>query len=74
MRVPFHLAAILNLVAAGTVMLVSFLANLHFPISKETAKLYRARLEDKALLRKFGETWKGYARRTGFILPLIGRE
>ena len=46
MRILFHLPAILNLVAAGIVMLVSFLANFHFPISKETAKLYRARLED----------------------------
>ena len=151
---PKYLPAALNLIAAGIVMLVSFLTDIHFPISKETAKplgvviviagmalvvwaathikgaflgeveprleglvqsgpyrfvrhpvylgmtialagvpislrswpglmcvfllflpseLYRAKLEDRALLQKFGETWKGYARRTGFILPLIGR-
>ena len=150
-----YLPAVLNLVAAGIVMLVSFLADLRFPMPKETAKLlgvlvvitgmalvawaathikgaflgeveprleglvssgpyqfvrhpvylgmtialagvpislrswpgligvfllflpseiYRASLEDQALLRKFGETWRGYARRTGFILPLIGRK
>ena len=38
------------------------------------SEVYRAKLEEKALLRKFGEIWKSYARRTGFILPLIGRE
>jgi protein-S-isoprenylcysteine O-methyltransferase Ste14 len=38
------------------------------------SEVYRARLEEKALLLKFGEKWKGYASRTGFILPFIGRE
>ena len=150
-----YLPAVLNVVAAGLVMLVSFLVDLRLPISKSVAKpmgfsivlagmslvvwaaihikeaflgeveprleqlvqsgpyrfvrhpvylgmtialagvpislgswpgligvfllflpseVYRATLEEKALLREFGETWKGYARRTGFILPFIGRE
>lgn len=38
------------------------------------SELYRARLEDKALSRKFGEQWEDYAARTGFLLPFFGRE
>jgi protein-S-isoprenylcysteine O-methyltransferase Ste14 len=38
------------------------------------SELYRARLEDKALSRKFGEQWEDYAARTGFLLPFLGRE
>jgi protein-S-isoprenylcysteine O-methyltransferase Ste14 len=36
-------------------------------------EVYRAKLEDKALARKFGSQWEEYASRTGFILPFIGR-
>ncbi len=35
--------------------------------------IYRAGLEEKALLRKFGSEWVYYATRTGLILPLIGK-
>jgi protein-S-isoprenylcysteine O-methyltransferase Ste14 len=31
--------------------------------------LYRARLEEEALARRFGEEWQAYARRTHFLLP-----
>lgn len=38
------------------------------------SEVYRARLEEKALLREFGARWKDYAHRTGFMLPLVGRD
>lgn len=31
--------------------------------------IYRARLEDQALARKFGRQWQSYAARTRFLLP-----
>ncbi len=34
-------------------------------------EIYRAKLEDKALALKFGEEWKSYAKKTGFILPFL---
>jgi hypothetical protein len=33
--------------------------------------VYRARLEEQALARKFGPAWEAYARRTDFMLPLL---
>ena len=33
------------------------------------SEIYRARLKEKALARKFGGKWKNYATQTGFILP-----
>lgn len=33
------------------------------------AMVYRARLEDAALAKRFGSEWFGYAARTGFLLP-----
>jgi protein-S-isoprenylcysteine O-methyltransferase Ste14 len=35
------------------------------------AAAYRARLEEKALARKFGPEWDAYTRQTRFMLPLI---
>ena len=35
------------------------------------AGLWRARLEEVALRRKFGAVWEDYARQTGFILPRV---
>lgn len=37
------------------------------------SEIYRARLEEKALARKFGSNWENYAAQTGFILPFIGK-
>jgi protein-S-isoprenylcysteine O-methyltransferase Ste14 len=37
------------------------------------SKIYRAKLEEKALAKKFGGEWKSYALRTGFFLPFIGK-
>ena len=36
-------------------------------------EIYRERLEEKALARKFGSVWENYAAQTGFILPFIGK-
>lgn len=36
------------------------------------AEVHRARLEERALEEKFGETWRDYASRTGFFLPRFG--
>jgi protein-S-isoprenylcysteine O-methyltransferase Ste14 len=36
-------------------------------------EIYRAKLEEKALFHKFRDEWKNYAKRTGFILPFIGK-
>ena len=33
--------------------------------------VYRARLEEEALARKFGPAWEAYARRTRFMFPLL---
>lgn len=38
------------------------------------SEIYRARLEENALFRKFGEEWEEYADQTGFFLPFSGRE
>ena len=35
------------------------------------AGLWRARLEEEALARRFGAEWEDYAARTYFILPLV---
>ncbi len=35
------------------------------------SEIYRARLEEKALSRKFGDEWENYVAQTGFILPRI---
>jgi protein-S-isoprenylcysteine O-methyltransferase Ste14 len=37
------------------------------------SEIYRARLEEKALARKFRSEWENYAAQTGFILPFIGK-
>jgi protein-S-isoprenylcysteine O-methyltransferase Ste14 len=37
------------------------------------SELYRARLEERALERRFGEVWRRYASRTGFLLPRFGK-
>jgi protein-S-isoprenylcysteine O-methyltransferase Ste14 len=36
-----------------------------------TAGLWRARLEEQALGRRFGQEWEDYAAKTFFILPLV---
>lgn len=36
------------------------------------SEIYRAGLEEKALVRKFGSKWEDYAARTGFFLPFVG--
>ena len=38
------------------------------------SEIYRAKLEEQALSKKFGSEWDNYAAQTGFILPLIGRK
>ncbi len=35
------------------------------------ATVYRARLEEEAMARKFGEEWDAYASKTGFMLPAV---
>jgi protein-S-isoprenylcysteine O-methyltransferase Ste14 len=35
------------------------------------AGLWRAKLEEEALGRRFGEEWEAYARRTGFMFPVL---
>lgn len=37
------------------------------------SEIYRARLEERALFRRFGSEWVEYATRTGFLLPFVGR-
>jgi protein-S-isoprenylcysteine O-methyltransferase Ste14 len=36
------------------------------------SEIYRARAEERALVRKFGRKWERYAARTGFMLPFVG--
>jgi len=36
------------------------------------SEIYRARLEERALFRRFGSEWVEYATRTGFLLPFAG--
>jgi protein-S-isoprenylcysteine O-methyltransferase Ste14 len=35
------------------------------------SEIYRAKLEEKALRRKFGTEWEAYAGETGFLLPFL---
>lgn len=37
------------------------------------SEIFRAKLEEKALAKKFGSEWDNYAAETGFFLPVIGR-
>lgn len=38
------------------------------------SEVYRARLEEKALARKFGAEWESYTEGTGFMLPTLKRK
>lgn len=35
--------------------------------------VYRAKLEERALHHKFGDEWREYASRVGFMLPFLGK-
>lgn len=37
-------------------------------------EIFRAKLEEKALLRLFGSEWENYGSQTGFILPFIRKK
>lgn len=37
------------------------------------SEIYRARVEEEALARKFGSEWENYAAQTPFFVPFIGR-
>jgi protein-S-isoprenylcysteine O-methyltransferase Ste14 len=37
------------------------------------SEIYLARVEEKALARKFGSEWENYAAQTPFFVPFIGR-
>jgi len=38
------------------------------------SEVYRAKLEEKALARKFGAEWEDYSKQTGFILPIPSKK
>jgi len=37
-------------------------------------EIHRAKLEEKALARKFGEQWDNYIRKTGFFMPFLRKK
>jgi protein-S-isoprenylcysteine O-methyltransferase Ste14 len=71
-RHPVYLGMTIAL-AGATVTLRSWLGIIGVFFLFLPTEIYRARLEEGALSRKFGDEWKRYATRTGFILPFVGK-
>jgi protein-S-isoprenylcysteine O-methyltransferase Ste14 len=65
---PVYLGMTIALVGA-TVTLRSWPGMIGVFLLFLPSEIYRARLEEKALARKFGSEWENYAAQTGFILP-----
>lgn len=69
-RHPLYLGVIIGLVGLALALhslwgVVATLV-LFLPLS-----IYRARLEEAAIARQFGERWQGYVRDTYFLIPFI---
>jgi protein-S-isoprenylcysteine O-methyltransferase Ste14 len=71
-RHPVYLGMTIALVGTA-VALRSWLGLIGVFLLFLPTEIYRARLEEKALARKFGSEWENYAAQTGFILPFIGK-
>jgi len=53
----------------GSVLGIVFTFTLSIP-----SIVYRARVEDKMLRKKFGKEWKNYADKVGFLFPKLKKE
>jgi protein-S-isoprenylcysteine O-methyltransferase Ste14 len=69
-RHPVYLGMTIAL-AGLTIALRSWLGLIGVFLLFLPSEVYRARLEEGALLHKFGGKWENYTARTGFILPPI---
>jgi protein-S-isoprenylcysteine O-methyltransferase Ste14 len=56
-------------IAGLTIALRSWLGLIGVFLLFLPSEIYRAKLEERALLHKFGGKWENYKARTGFILP-----
>jgi protein-S-isoprenylcysteine O-methyltransferase Ste14 len=69
-RHPVYLGMTVAL-AGGTIVMRSWTGLLAVFLLFLPSEIYRARLEERALSRKFGYEWERYAARTGFLLPFV---
>jgi len=72
-RHPLYLSFII-MVLGIDIMMGSILGiTLTFLLSAPSA-IYRARVEEKLLRKKFGKEWERYSKKVGFLFPRISRE
>ncbi len=71
-RHPVYLGMTIALIGA-TIALRSWLGMIGVFLLFLPSEIYRARLEDRALLRKFGTNWTNYAAQTSFVFPFFGK-
>lgn len=69
-RHPLYLSFIL-IVLGIDLMLGSLIASAFTLLLSVPSAIYRARVEDELLKRKFGKQWENYAEEVGFLLPKI---
>jgi len=70
MRHPLYLGMITTTVGL-TIGIRSAWGTLAVFVLFVPATVYRARLEERALMARFGEEWNEYARRTSFMFPPV---
>lgn len=70
-RHPVYLGTTIML-AGATIALRSPLGFIAVFVLFLPTEVYRAKLEERALERKFKEEWKRYAAQTGFFIPKVG--
>ena len=71
-RHPQYLAFII-MILGFDFMFRSFMGILFTCLLSVPSAVYRGKVEDKLLRKKFGNEWKRYAEHTGFLFPNLGR-
>jgi protein-S-isoprenylcysteine O-methyltransferase Ste14 len=72
-RHPAYLGMLLAFVGIALAVR-SWLGVVSVPVLMGPATWLRAKSEESELRKKFGQDWKQYVARTGFILPWLGRK
>ena len=71
MRHPQYIFQLLSDIGAG-IALMSYLVVPVVLLVQLPLFIMRAALEEKLLIKRFGDEYKNYKKRTGFIIPFIG--
>jgi len=72
-RHPQYLSFI-TLILGFDVMFRSILGVVFTLVLSIPSVVYRARVEDRLLRKRFGEEWEDYAKRVGFLFPKLRRQ